>query len=219
MLVIPSPSYPISKYWYTSAGWIVSHQVLAENLILRVGATVILVSILGRSEYRISSFRCAIVFCGISVPSENLSGRVMSRDAFTYGCLTQHSLPLELLQWIWQDWNPASFLCAGTHPIALSAAVVLMERLMKLLSFHVLVTLGWLVRCLYFFSQSAKMQFGLACFATWHWAKHRSFGCFQSNKDTFLWGYPPQHFLVFGAGLACAPKKVVSLVHLKSAMF
>lgn len=118
----------------------------------------------------------------------------MSRDAFTYGCLTQHSLPLELLQWIWQDWNPAPLLCAGTHPIALSAAVVLMQRLIKLLFFHVLVTLGWLVRCLYFFSQSAKMQFGLACFATWHWAKHRSFGCFQSNKDTFCEAYPLQHF-------------------------
>lgn len=72
-----------------------------------------------------------------------------------------------------------------------------MQRLIKLLSFHVLVTLDWLVRRLYFFSQSAKMQFGLACFATWHWAKHRSFGCFQSNKDTLLWGYAPQHFLVF----------------------
>ena len=97
-LVITSPSYPISKYWYTSAGGIVSHQVLAEHLILRIGATVIPVSILGTSEYTISSFRCAKVFCGISVPSEKLSGRVMSRDAFTYGCLTQHSLPLELLE-------------------------------------------------------------------------------------------------------------------------
>ena len=119
-----------------SAGGIVSHQVLAEHLILRVGATVILVSILGTSEYTISSFRCAKVFCGISVPSENLSGRVMSRDAFTYGWLTQHSESDKigiLLHYFVQGL------------IALSAAIVLMQRLMNLPSFHMFWShwIGW----------------------------------------------------------------------------
>ena len=128
-------------------------------------------SILGTPECRISSLRC-IVFCRISVPSENLSGRVMSRDAFTYGCLTQHSLPLELLQWIWQDWNPAPLLCAGIHPIALSAAVLLMKRLI----FMCLVTLDCLVRRFLPFQRKCQnaIRFGLLC----NLAKHQSFGCF-----------------------------------------